>query len=136
VKIFYHQDTKTEGRWKSEEIEVRERHHAVQGVIAGFLFGEPRWATDAVTGEFIYGLDKRGAEIQFKIQAWNGEQLVSDSAYNVISSFAHGVAKRQSQDNQGWTLRIMASGADYCEIWKAGERVRAGTFAETTLVHC
>jgi hypothetical protein len=36
----------------------------------------------------------------------------------------------------GDTVRLMAEGEDYCEVWTPGGFVRRGTFAETTLVWC
>lgn len=35
----------------------------------------------------------------------------------------------------GDTVRIMAEGEDYCEVWSPDGTVRRGTFAQTTLVH-
>src|SRR5512135_193079 len=52
-----------EGVWTSEPFPSAERRHIVQGVIAGFLSGHPRWATE-LDGTFIYGLDAKGKEIK------------------------------------------------------------------------
>ncbi len=52
-----------EGLWTSEPFPAAERRHIVQGVIAGFLSGRPRWAT-ALDGTFIYGLDAKGKEMK------------------------------------------------------------------------
>ena len=46
--------------WKSGAIGARDERHVIQEVQGGWFVGTPRWAIDADTGAFIYGLDERG----------------------------------------------------------------------------
>jgi hypothetical protein len=50
------------GLWTSEPFPPADLPHIRQGVIAGFLSGHPRWATD-LDGAFLFGLDASGHEI-------------------------------------------------------------------------
>lgn len=62
TSAFRYHSIEPEGLWTSEPFPPAERRQIVQGVIAGFLTGHPRWATD-LEGNFIYGLDAKGKEL-------------------------------------------------------------------------
>lgn len=63
TRAFRYHSIEPEGLWTSEAFPPAERREIVQGVIAGFLTGHPRWATD-LEGNFIYGLDAKGKELR------------------------------------------------------------------------
>ncbi|MGE5732780.1 MAG: hypothetical protein ACM37U_12610 [Gemmatimonas sp.] len=63
MPAYRYHSIEPEGVWTSEPFPSAERRHIVQGVIAGFLSGHPRWATD-MEGNFIYGLDAKGKEMK------------------------------------------------------------------------
>lgn len=63
MTAYRYHSIESNGRWTSEPFPAAERRHIVQGVIAGFLYGHPRWAT-TLDGVFIYGLDAAGKEIK------------------------------------------------------------------------
>ena len=64
IRYRIHQNTKRDGTWTAPfPAEAREHRHIAQAIIAGFLSGEARWATNEDTGAFIYGLDAKGKEI-------------------------------------------------------------------------
>lgn len=48
--------------WTSEPYDGDEAE-ATKAVLAGYLAGNPRWATDARTGQLLYGLDAKGREL-------------------------------------------------------------------------
>lgn len=50
-----------DGPWASPPFPAADRRHIIQGVVAGFIMGRPRWAED-LEGNFIYGLDAKGKE--------------------------------------------------------------------------
>lgn len=63
MKYVLKQILKNGDLWVSSEVFEGEPHAIRQAVIAGALFGEPRWAEDE-RGGFLYGLDDRGCEMR------------------------------------------------------------------------
>lgn len=49
--------------WTSPPFEAKEQGQVNRAVIAGALFGEPRWA-ETPEGTFLYGVDEKGKELK------------------------------------------------------------------------
>ena len=49
--------------WTSDQVFEGEQVRAVQGVIAGFLIGQPRAAIEEGTGRRMYALDGKGRQV-------------------------------------------------------------------------
>jgi len=61
LKWHYQQHRKDGTVWTSEAVFTGEYRNAAQGVVAGFLVGEPRAAIEDETGRVIYAVDAKGA---------------------------------------------------------------------------
>jgi hypothetical protein len=51
-----------DGPWISPPFPPANERHIMQGVIAGYIMGRPRWAED-LSGKFLYGLDAKGKQM-------------------------------------------------------------------------
>ncbi len=61
LKWRYQQHRKDGTQWTSETVFQGEYRQATQGVLAGFLIGEPRAAIEEETGRVVYAVDAKGA---------------------------------------------------------------------------
>jgi len=52
-----------DGLWVSDVFSAETNRHVAQAVIAGALFGQPRWA-ETPDGRFLYGTDAKGKEMR------------------------------------------------------------------------
>lgn len=60
MNIRYHQEEEV-GVWTSpDSFEVETVADVIRGVVAGWLMGRARWATLAESGEFLFGIDRKG----------------------------------------------------------------------------
>lgn len=63
IRYELHQRCKDGLTWHSSvTFEAQSMRHVRQAVVAGFIHGEPRWATNADTGETVFGLGSDGKE--------------------------------------------------------------------------
>ena len=60
LKWRYQQHRKEGTVWTSEAVFTGEYRKAAQGVVAGFLIGEPRAAIEEETRRVIYAVDEKG----------------------------------------------------------------------------
>ena len=113
-----------EGLWTSEPFPAAERRHIVQGVIAGFLSGRPRWAT-TLDGTFVYGLDAKGKEMKAAPSASRNDKAprhhaTKKSAEQIQREIDEVLSKRTSTGPQLATWR---SGSDIRAATKKGDRL-------------
>lgn len=66
-------------------------------------------------------------------QTWDGQDQVHDDIHGVDLDSALEIATAHA-NLLGYTVRIMAYGIDYCEVYAPGKAARRGTFGQTTIV--
>src|SRR5262245_25716031 len=84
-----------EGLWLSDVFEG-EPHHVRQAIIAGFLGGQPRWATTQ-GGVFLYGLDAHGKEIAAPPMGWQAHVRIGASQDDVLEDAGTEQARRDEK---------------------------------------
>ena len=68
----------------------------------------------------------------YTVQTWRDQTHVGEDFIGLSLDAAREIARTHRA--LGDTVRLMAEGTDYCEVYPPDSEVRCGTFAETTLV--
>ena len=68
----------------------------------------------------------------YTVQTWRDQVRVGEDLTSLSLDAAREIARAHRA--LGDTVRLMAQGADYCEVYPPDGEVRCGTWAETTIV--